>query len=347
ELEFGFRHCEGKIIAITGSNGKTTTTQLVHHLMITAGMDAALTGNIGFSFAGHIATNPAAWYVVEVSSFQLDNISSFRPNIGILLNITPDHLDRYSYSFDAYALAKWKLAINQTSDDLLIYSMDDDGIANTIQRNLLRADLMGISASEMSDGFVQTIAESSYSLSNKHLQGKHNQLNAACAVEAVLAAGADASLIQTGLDTFVNAPHRLEEIAIVNGVRYINDSKATNVDAVFYGLGAVQAPIIWIAGGLDKGNDYTALEQLVEIKVKGLICLGLDNTKLKTYYGSRIAWIREAGSAQEAIDLANEIAISGDTVLLSPACASFDLFKNYEDRGDQFRLAVEGLIHTN
>lgn len=332
EIEFAARHCPGKIIAVTGSNGKTTTTMLCHHLLRSAGLDAALCGNIGKSFARQVAEDGKQWYVVEVSSFQLEDIELFRPDIGILLNITPDHLDRYGGSFDVYAAAKMQLARNMLPPDTLLYNAADPVIAEWLRKVPVRATLVGMRA-EDSNAFELTVA----------MAGRHNALNAACAISTARRAGVGDEDIQKGLLSFKKPGHRMEIVADVRGVRWINDSKATNTNSVYYALEATTAPVIWIAGGQDKGNDYASLMPLVREKVKALICLGIDNGNLIKAFSSEVDKIEETTHMPEAVKLAAALASEGDTVLLSPACASFDLFDNYEDRGRQFKQAVAKL----
>lgn len=356
EIEFAYQHLNkgAKIVAITGTNGKTTTTLLTHHLFKTAGLNVALTGNVGISLAKVIAEDPHAVYVVEVSSFQLDGIQSFRPDIAVLLNITPDHLDRYNYSFEAYAASKFKISQNQTTDDCLIYCQDDDVVSQGLSNKTIAAALLPVSTQRLvhdgayfeSDLFHFNIGDSfSLPSATSNLIGKHNRINTMAAVLSALKFGISLDTIRKGLKTFKNAPHRLEVIAEKDGILFINDSKATNVDSVYYALEGINRPIVWIAGGIDKGNDYNAIQELVEAKVKGLIALGTKNDTLVNYFEPSLDQIARTKNIEEAVSIAAEWALPGDVVLLSPACASFDLFKNYEDRGDQFRNAV--LSHVN
>jgi len=356
EIEYAFQNLNkgSKIIAITGTNGKTTTTLLTHHLFKTAGFNVALTGNVGISLAKVIAENPHDIYVVEVSSFQLDGIQHFKPEIAILLNITPDHLDRYNYSFEAYADAKFKISQNQTAEDCLIYCQDDETINIGLKSRRILAELLPVSiTSTMENGAFFESEIFHFKTDNAHilpsdatnLIGKHNRINTMAAVLSALKFGISIDTIKKGLKTFINAPHRLEVIAEKDGILFINDSKATNVDSVYYALEGINRPIIWIAGGIDKGNDYWAIQELVEAKVKGLIALGIKNDPLVNYFEPSLDRIARTKNIEEAVSIAADWAVPGDVVLLSPACASFDLFKNYEDRGDQFRDAVLSYVN--
>ena len=339
EIEFAYQNRGNDapyIIAITGSNGKTTTTSLIYHLLKTAGKDVAVGGNIGKSFARLLAEEPIHdFYVLELSSFQLDGIIHFRPNIAILLNITPDHLDRYEYKMTNYVASKFRIAMNQTEDDILIFNQDDIEIQPFIDGNITDVNEWPISTH-----FDSPILRGRFDMSKSSLKGPHNYFNASCAIAAAIVAQVGDAKIQEGLETFKNAPHRLEFVATVNGVEYINDSKATNVDSVFWALSSMTKPVILIMGGTDKGNDYTQIEKLVSEKVKAIVAMGIDNSKILSFFNPHIKNIEEAKSAQEAVQIASKYAETGDCVLLSPACASFDLFKNYEDRGEQFKKAV-------
>jgi UDP-N-acetylmuramoylalanine--D-glutamate ligase len=349
EIEFGFRFLKGKVIAITGTNGKTTTTLLIYHLMKAAGFNVALAGNVGESLARKVATGNFDWYVLEISSFQLDGTKSFKPEIGILLNITPDHLDRYEYTLQNYVNSKFQLIQNMDESSQFIYYGDDELTAREIKSRAVRPGQLPVSLKSSSNAPVYFDGEAMHfrvkdefkiKQSETALKGPHNLINTMAAVTAVYLAGAKLNAIRDGLKTFKNAPHRLELIATINGVDFVNDSKATNVDSVVYGLGSYTQPLIWIAGGIDKGNDYNMIKDQVKQKVKTLICLGKDNEKLKKYFGSIVPSVLETQSVHELVRMALQSAQKGDVVLLSPACASFDLFKNYEDRGDQFRKAV-------
>ncbi|MEL7250668.1 MAG: UDP-N-acetylmuramoyl-L-alanine--D-glutamate ligase [Bacteroidota bacterium] len=344
EIEYAARFTDATLIGITGSNGKTTTAYLVHHLLEAAGKDVALVGNVGFGFARHLAQEEEPdYFVIEISSFQLDSIVHFRSRYSTILNITPDHLDRYNYEMDGYIDSKLRITRNQLEDDQFFYLAGDPNIAKGMKRNAVCAKKFAINREDI-DGKNITVGDLQIDLSNTQLRGKHNALNALFAAGMTQAIGLSAAEVKSGLKSFEPVPHRLEPVGTVDDVQYINDSKATNVDAVTYALDAMEKDIIWIAGGTDKGNDYSPLYDLVQQKVKVLICMGVDNTKLKAAFGDRIENIQEAKSAQEAVQLAKEAAQPGQVVLLSPACASFDLFKNYIDRGNQFRTAVQQLF---
>jgi UDP-N-acetylmuramoylalanine--D-glutamate ligase len=353
EIEFAARYTKAKIIAISGSNGKTTTTLLVYHILKSAGKNVGLAGNIGESFAKQVIDDNFDYYVLELSSFQLDNMYNFHANIAILLNITPDHLDRYNYDFQQYSDSKFRLLQNMNENDQFIFFQESDAIATELNKKKYLPAYRPVSLkSKVQNGaYLQNnlmkfnIDNKLYSISTEGLplKGQHNAINM---MSAVLAAkGVDITIeeIELALKSFHNAPHRLEKVADIDGVEYVNDSKATNVDSVFYALGSFEKPIVLIMGGVDKGNDYSQIEALVLQKVKALICLGKDNSKLKDYFGGKIDLILETQDIKEAILLGKGIASIGDVVLLSPACASFDLFKNYEDRGTQFREAVLNL----
>ena len=349
EIEFASLYTEAKIIAITGTNGKTTTTLLTFHLMKEAGFNVALAGNVGFSMARQVAQQKYDWYVLEMSSFQLDGIKTFKPEIGILLNITPDHLDRYEYALENYINSKFQLIQNMGPEQHFIYYVNDPIIEREVQKRTLIPKQIPVSLVTSSKAPVHFDGEKmSFQLkenfkiaqSETTLKGPHNLINTMSAVSAVFLAGASLKAIHDGLKTFKNAPHRLESVATIKGVEFVNDSKATNVDSVVYGLGSYDKPLIWIAGGVDKGNDYSLIKDEVKKKVKVLICLGKDNAKLKKAFGDVVKQIYETQSVTDLVQQALTVAQAGDVVLLSPACASFDLFKNYEDRGDQFRKAV-------
>jgi UDP-N-acetylmuramoylalanine--D-glutamate ligase len=348
ELEFAFRYIKGKVIAITGTNGKTTTTLLTYHLLKSAGLNVALAGNVGFSLARQVAEKDHDWYVIEISSFQLDGTTSFRPSIGILLNITPDHLDRYEYNLKNYINSKFRIVRNMRVADTFIYYKDDKIIGGEVSSRAIGATVIPVSltdeltpvhydGSKMSFGFGEAFK---IDQSETTLKGPHNLINTMAAVSAAQQAGVSVADIRKALKTFKNAPHRLESVAIINGVEFVNDSKATNVDSVVYALGSYAGPLVWVAGGIDKGNDYSLIADEVRKKVRTLICLGKDNEKLKKSFSGIVKIIRETQTVKELVRIALEESSKGDVVLLSPACASFDLFKNYEDRGDQFRSAV-------
>ncbi len=349
ELEFAYRYLAGKIIAITGTNGKTTTTLLTYHLLKNAGLNVALAGNVGQSLARQIIEKQYDWYVIEVSSFQLDGWKSLSPEVGILLNITPDHLDRYNYEMKHYVDSKFRLIQSMQKRQHFIYFADDAIISREVQSRSVIPHELRISLRPGADAPVKYNGSSmSFSLKEDFtiaqeettLKGPHNLINTMAAVSAAYLAGVDVPAIRKGLKTFQNAPHRLESVATINGVEFINDSKATNVDSVMYALGSYESPLVWIAGGIDKGNDYSIIMEAVRQKVKALICLGKENDKLRKTFSDVIPTIDETQSVNELVRMALRLASPGDVVLLSPACASFDLFKNYEDRGDQFRAAA-------
>ncbi len=340
EIEFAAKQTNATVIGITGSNGKTTTTNLTYHLLQTAGFSVGIGGNVGYSFAKLIAENPTDYYVLELSSFQLDGIKAFQPNIAILLNITPDHLDRYDYKMDNYIRSKFRIIENQNAADLFIYNAEDENIRSYLEQQNLPQKSRPVGGMYYQNPWLTIDEKNRFDMSQCSLKGPHNRFNAYCAIQAALAIGASSEDIQKGLNTFENSPHRLETVATQEGIEYINDSKATNVDAVFYALASMEKPVVWIVGGTDKGNDYSPLDSLVKEKVKSIICLGLDNRKLIEVYSSLDIPIVETQSASEAVQCARANAEAGDVVLLSPACASFDLFQNYIDRGDQFKKAV-------
>ena len=353
EIEFAYRYSQkSKIIAITGTNGKTTTTLLTYHLMKECGFDVALGGNVGFSMARQVSQKTSDWYVLELSSFQLDGIETFKPEIGILLNITPDHLDRYEYTMQNYVNSKFLLIENMTTQEDFIFYGDDPVIAAELQSRPVVPRKYAISLGKDGSAPVRFDGEKmvfnlkdkfSIHQSDTTLKGPHNLINTMAAVSAVVLAGGSLEKIRAGLKTFKNAPHRLEPVGTIKGLEYINDSKATNVDSVVYALGSYDKPLIWIAGGVDKGNDYNLIAEQVKKKVKALICLGKDNEKLKKAFGGIVPVIEETQSVKELVRMALKLGKEGDVVLLSPACASFDLFRNYEDRGNQFRDAVQSL----
>jgi UDP-N-acetylmuramoylalanine--D-glutamate ligase len=354
EIEFAYRYIgKGKIIAITGTNGKTTTTLLTYHLMKEAGMNVALAGNVGFSMARQMTEHTFDWYVLELSSFQLDGIETFKPDVGILLNITPDHLDRYEYNMQNYVNSKFLLIENMEPQHHFIYYADDAVITKEIETRAIVPSQISVSLKADAKAPVKydgtkmsfTLKGEVFKIGQDEttLKGPHNLINTMAAVSAAVNAGVSLASIREGLKTFKNAPHRLEPVGIIKGVEFINDSKATNVDSVVYALGSYDTPLVWIAGGIDKGNDYNLIKEAVRKKVKTLICLGKDNEKLKMAFGDVVPAIKETQSVNELVHLALEVAQKGDIVLLSPACASFDLFKNYEDRGNQFRDAVKAL----
>lgn len=342
EIEFAYRHQHGKILAITGSNGKTTTTHLAYHMLNHAGFDVAEVGNVGKSFARQLFEQRHDWYVIEVSSFQLDGIRFFKPDIAVLLNITPDHLDRYGGDFERYAESKFRIFRNLGAGDWLIFNAMDPGISSRIRLDQIHARLLPMGHAHL-DGRrrVRLTENRDLSVADARLIGRHNQVNLLAAALAAKEAGASYAQIRESLATFQNDPHRLEVVGEWNGVLFINDSKATNVDAVYYALEAMERPVIWIAGGQDKGNDYGVLQPLVRDKVKALICLGLDNRKINEAFSTAGLDYKETTQVHEAVHWAASTAQPGDVVLLSPACASFDLFENYKQRGDAFKAAVK------
>jgi UDP-N-acetylmuramoylalanine--D-glutamate ligase len=353
EVEFAYRHCNGRIIGITGSNGKTTTTLLTHHILQRAGIDAALGGNVGTSFAGLVAEGDHDWYVLELSSFQLDGIRTFHPHIAILLNITPDHLDRYQYRMESYVSSKFRIAMNQTADDHFIHCADDPETAGWLQGHALKARRwpFSIERTLTHGAWVQdrhihiNIDQTTFNMSilELALKGRHNVYNSMAAGIAARVLELRNDVVRESLSDFQNVEHRLEHVANVNGVEFINDSKATNVNSTWYALESMEKPVIWVAGGVDKGNDYASLLQLVKGKVKALVCLGRENEKLHKAFGSSIKDVVDADSAEQAVLAAYALSEPGDVVLLSPACASFDLFENYEERGRRFKAAVRSL----
>lgn len=352
EIEFAGRYTHSKMVCITGSNGKTTTTSLIYHIFRQAGYDAGLAGNIGRSLALQVAEEPHEYYIIELSSFQLDNMYNFRANIAILLNITPDHLDRYGYKFENYAAAKMRIIQNQTEDDSFIYWNDDP----VIKRELEKYDIKAIrypfselkengSIGYMEDGEYRIERPTPFNMEQEELSltGKHNIYNSLAAGIAGDIAGIKKEDIRESLSHFPGVEHRLEKVCRVDGVQYINDSKATNVDACWYALESMRTPTVLILGGKDKGNDYSAIKELVKEKCAGLVYLGADNTKLHDNFDQLGIPVRDTHSMKDCVAACYEMAKPGDTVLLSPCCASFDLFKNMEDRGEQFKTLVHSL----
>ncbi|MFZ4426805.1 MAG: UDP-N-acetylmuramoyl-L-alanine--D-glutamate ligase [Saprospiraceae bacterium] len=342
EIEFASWFTTAMIIGITGTNGKTTTTRLTHHLLRSGGKDAALGGNVGKSFAMNVLEGDSAIHVLELSSFQLDDIGRFRPNIAMLLNITPDHLDRYDYALEKYAAAKLRIVENQRPEDLFLYNASDPHTLAFVRNARFKGRALGLHQGMFAGSRLEAGGQA-FDLSASSLKGAHNAMNALFAIHAAQEVGIGKEAIQQGLDTYINAPHRLEWIAEIDGVTYFNDSKATNIESAVYALQAMTGPVIWIVGGQDKGNDYAALFALVREKVKAMVCLGLDNRKILDAFGSFGIPLVETKSARDAVEAARSFAGKGDAVLLAPACASFDLFRNYEDRGDQFREAVNAM----
>lgn len=353
EIEFACRYTNAKMIGITGTNGKTTTTLLTYHILKKAGLNVGLAGNVGKSFAMQVATENFDHYVLELSSFQLDDMFSFRADIAILLNITPDHLDRYDYSLQKYVDAKFRITQNQTASDAFIYCADDTTVATEVLKKnpIARLYSFSITREDAMNGYLKNneihinTDQNIFSMSifELALQGKHNLYNSMASGIAARILDIRKETIREGLADFHNAEHRLEFVNTVHGIDFINDSKATNVNSTWYALESMQKPIIWIAGGVDKGNDYDMLSEMVKQKVKAIICLGTDNKKIKKAFAGMVPEFIETTSANDAVRAAYKIGKKGDVVLLSPACASFDLFKNYEDRGHQFKAAVRAL----
>jgi len=354
EIELAYRHKgNSRIIAITGSNGKSTTTSLIYHICRSAGLDCALVGNIGYSFARQVAEDPKELYVAEISSFQLDDIVRFRPDVALLLNITEDHLDRYDYRFENYARSKFRILMNQTEHDYFIYNADDETIVAGVNHisNSVKRIPMSMKRKEEPGAYIQDeqlnvnlpgAEQQQMSVYDFTLKGKHNQFNtmAACVAGAIM--DIRKSKIREAVQTFESLEHRLEPVATVRGVEFINDSKATNVNSTWYALESMTKPTVLILGGIDKGNDYTLIGELVTEKVKAIVCMGTNNSPIRAAFEGKVQLV-ETASAEEAVRAAYSLAVPGDAVLLSPACASFDLFKNYEDRGRQFKEAVKNL----
>ncbi len=353
EIEFAGKYDKAKKICVTGSNGKTTTSSLIYFLLKNAGFNVGLAGNIGQSYAYQVATCNYDYYVLELSSFQLDGMYDFKADIAVLLNITPDHLDRYNNNFDDYIKAKFRITQNMLQEDCFIFCADDTVTINQLSKVVMQATKLPFSINtEVSEGayirenqMVVSYNNDSYQmeLSELSLRGKHNIYNSMAAAIAGKILKIDNHILRESLKSFRGIEHRLEKVLKIKDVIYINDSKATNVNSTWYALESIETPIIWIAGGKDKGNDYTPVLELVRNRVKAIICLGLDNKKLLDTFSNTVDTIIEVKSAKEAVNNAYNIAKPGDTVLLSPACASFDLFKNYEDRGEQFKKAVKEL----
>ena len=353
EIEFAAPFTDAIIIGITGSNGKTTTTMLTYHLLKSAGLNVGLGGNIGKSFAWQIADNKYDFYVLELSSFQLDGVVNFNPHIAIITNISPDHLDRYDYKYENYIDAKFRITMNQTEEDFLIYDADDEAISEWLKTNTTKAKLIPFS-------LTKTFSEGAYIKNNKMeisinqeefkmdteyiaLEGKHNMKNAMAATSVAKLMQVRKATIRESLSNFQGVEHRLEKVLKIQNVQYINDSKATNVNAAFFALDSMNTPTVWIVGGVDKGNDYNELMSLVREKVKAIICLGVDNKKIIDVFGNVVDMMIEVDNMSDAVKMAQRLSEKGDAVLLSPACASFDLFESYEDRGKQFKQAVKNL----
>jgi UDP-N-acetylmuramoylalanine--D-glutamate ligase len=354
EIEFAFRYAgNSKIIGITGSNGKTTITSLIYHICKTADRDCAMVGNIGFSFAKQVAVDPKPLYIAEISSFQLDDIKTFRPDVAVLTNITEDHLDRYDYKLENYVHSKFKIAENQLATDVFIYCQDDETTMKFISHYPIKSLPAPITMSkELPQGVYLTNAEMhlkwkteemQMSVGDFALKGKHNQYNSMASSMAATAVGIRKEKIREALQTFESLEHRMEPAGSVRGIEFVNDSKATNVNSTWFALESMTKPVILILGGVDKGNDYSLLKELVIEKVKAIVCMGSDNRKIHEAFGDTVSLMLNTESAKDAVEAAFHFANKGDVVLLSPACASFDLFKNYEDRGKQFKEAVKDL----
>jgi UDP-N-acetylmuramoylalanine--D-glutamate ligase len=356
EIEFAGRHTNAKTICITGSNGKTTTTLLTYHILKKAGYNVGLGGNIGKSFAYQVATENFDYYVLELSSFQLDGMYDFKADVAVLLNITPDHLDRYEYKFENYVASKFRITQNLTKDDAFVYCADDIVMEEFMKHTQIEAELVPFSIKKTIEGNGAFLHNNEITLNYNNnpkplimtleqlaLAGKHNVYNSMAASMAARIVDIRKDIIRESLEDFVNVEHRLEFVASINGIEFINDSKATNVNSAWYALESMQKPTVWIVGGQDKGNHYEELVDLVKEKVKAIVCLGVDNKKIIKAFKGSVENIMEAGTAVEAVAMSYKLASKGDAVLLSPACASFDLFENYEDRGVQFKTAVRGL----
>ena len=354
EIELAYRYKgDSRIIGITGSNGKTTTTAMTYHICRQGGLDCALVGNIGYSFARQVAEDPRPWYVAEISSFQLDDIISFRPDVAILTNITEDHLDRYEYKFENYIRSKFRIVMNQTADDYFIYNQDDPVITTYISQSNFNSNPLPFTMQQEPNkgGFIKngqlTVSAGTerlqMSIYDFALKGIHNQYNTMAAGIAAATVGIRKEKIREAIRSFEALEHRMEYVSAVRGVQFINDSKATNVNSTWYALESMDKPTILILGGVDKGNDYSLIRDLVKEKVKAIVCLGIDNRKIHEAFQNDVPLMVNTGSAEEAVRAAFHFAVKGDVVLLSPACASFDLFKNYEDRGRQFKEAVRDL----
>ena len=351
EIELAFRYKgKSRIVGITGSNGKTTTTSLTYQICKQADLDCAMVGNIGISFARQVAEDPKPWYIAEISSFQLDDIKTFRPDIAILTNITEDHLDRYDYRFENYIRSKLSIVKNQAAGDFFIYNEDDPVIKENLNRYPFQSNPLPITMQQEPNqgGFIrngrmtlksgrETVEMSIYDFA---LKGIHNQYNTMAAGLAAVTIGIRKEKIREAVQSFESLEHRMEYVSTVRGVEFINDSKATNVNSTWYALESMQKPVILILGGIDKGNDYSLIRNLIREKVKAIVCMGLDNLKIHEAFRNDVSVIVNTGSAKEAVKSGFHLADKGDVVLLSPACASFDLFKNYEDRGKQFKEAV-------
>lgn len=353
EIEFASHYIDVETIGITGSNGKTTTTMLTHYLLKQGDLNVGIAGNIGKSFAWQVAENKHEGYVLELSSFQLDGIVDYRPKIAVVTNISPDHLDRYDYKYELYIAAKFRITMNQGKDDYLVYDADDEIITNWLNNNKVKAQTVPFSLSgNVKEGIylennniISNINNEQFTMpiNELSLEGKHNIKNAMAATAVAQLMRIRKETIRESLSNFQGVEHRLEKVLKIQNVQYINDSKATNTNATFFALDSMTTPTVWIVGGVDKGNDYDELMQLVREKVKAIVCLGVDNQKIINAFGNVVDIVVETSGMQEAVKVAQKLAEKGDTVLLSPACASFDLFESYEDRGKQFKAAVQNL----
>ncbi len=353
EIEFASHYTDVETVGITGSNGKTTTTMLTHYLLRQGNLNVGLAGNVGKSFAWQVAENKHEGYVLELSSFQLDGITDYRPHIAVITNISPDHLDRYEYNYELYIEAKFRITMNQTKEDYLVYDADDEIITNWLKNNKVKAQKIPFSLSgDIKEGIyienntlISNINNEEFTMpiNELSLEGKHNVKNAMAATAVAQLMRIRKETIRESLSNFQGVEHRLEKVLKIQNVQYINDSKATNTNATFFALDSMTTPTVWIVGGVDKGNDYDELMQLVREKVKAIVCLGVDNQKIINAFGNVVDIVVETSGMQEAVKVAQKLAEKGDTVLLSPACASFDLFESYEDRGKQFKAAVQNL----
>jgi UDP-N-acetylmuramoylalanine--D-glutamate ligase len=353
EIEFAYQYTDAITIGITGSNGKTTTTLLTYHLLKQGGLNVGLAGNIGKSFAWQVAEDKVDVYVLELSSFQLDGIVTYKPHIAVITNISPDHLDRYNYDYGLYIESKFRVTLNQTEDDYLIYDDDDEAISVWLKNNKIKAKKLPFSLKHKVEEGSYLENKTLYNITNNKqinmpttnlsLDGMHNVKNAMAATTIAQLMNIRKQTIRESLSNFQGVEHRLEKVLKIENVQYINDSKATNVNATFFALESMEAPTVWIVGGVDKGNDYSELTALVNEKVKAIICLGVDNKKIIDSFNNIVDIMVETSSMEQAVKVAQKIAERGDVVLLSPSCASFDLFENYEDRGNKFKSAVRGL----
>jgi len=354
EIEFAGRYTDSKTICISGSNGKTTTTMLIHHLLKRAGVNVEMAGNVGTSLARHIAEGKTPeWFVIELSSFQLDGMYRFKADIAILLNITPDHLDRYNYQMQKYVDSKFRILQNQTENDVFVYCQDDQLIVEELRKRILKSEIVPFTQSDIlkqgaystTDEMIINYNDETMSIFSQELslQGKHNLYNSMAAGIVAKVLKIRKKFIRESLSSFKGVAHRLEKVVSVRGIEFINDSKATNINSTWYALECMTKPVVWIAGGVDKGNDYSELKELVASKVKALICLGVDNDKLKSAFGAMVPVVKEVKSMEDAVKLAYKLGKKNEVVLLSPACASFDLFDNYIQRGEMFIECVRNL----